>query len=36
MAIVIAAMKGKTPPDSSYVAYNDYVAKSNQVCKPNY
>ena len=36
IAIVIAAMKGKTPPDGTYVAYNDYVAHSNQVCKPNY
>ena len=36
MAIVIASMKGKTPPDSVYVAYNEYVGRSNQVCKPNY
>lgn len=36
MALVIASMKGKSPPESSYKAYNDYVARSNQVCKPNY
>lgn len=36
MAVVIAAMKGKTPPDSTYVAYNNYVGRSNQICKPNY
>ncbi|RYE11057.1 MAG: hypothetical protein EOP22_02505 [Hyphomicrobiales bacterium] len=36
MAIVVAAMKGKTPPDGSYVAYNEYVAQSNKICKPNY
>jgi hypothetical protein len=36
MAIVIASMKGKTPESKYYVAYNDYVARSNQICKPNY
>ncbi|MBN9317042.1 MAG: hypothetical protein J0I99_14970 [Devosia sp.] len=36
MALVIASMKGKSPPEDSYKAYNAYVAKSNQVCKPNY
>lgn len=36
MALVIASMQGKSPPESSYKAYNDYVARSNQVCKPNY
>jgi len=36
MAMVIAAMKGKSPPADTYSAYNTYVAKSNQVCKPNY
>ncbi len=36
MAIVIDSMKGKSPPADSYSAYNTYVAKSNQVCKPNY
>lgn len=36
MAIVIASMKGKAPPAGEYSAYNTYVAKSNQICKPNY
>lgn len=36
LGVVIAAMKGKAPPADSYSAYNTYVAKSNQVCKPNY
>jgi hypothetical protein len=36
MAIVISSMKGKSPPSDKYVAYNNYVAKSNQICKPNY
>lgn len=36
MAMVIASMKGKSPPAGEYAAYNVYVAKSNQVCKPNY
>jgi hypothetical protein len=29
-------MKGKSPPEDSYKKYNEYVARSNQVCKPNY
>lgn len=36
MGMVIASMKGKSPPADSYKAYNEYVARSNQVCKPNY
>lgn len=36
MALVIASMKGKSPPEDSYKRYNEYVARSNQVCKPNY
>lgn len=36
MGLVIASMKGKSPPADSYKAYNEYVARSNQVCKPNY
>jgi len=36
MGVVISSMKGKTPPADSYKKYNDYVAHSNQVCKPNY
>jgi hypothetical protein len=36
MGLVIASMKGKAPPEDSYKKYNEYVARSNQVCKPNY
>lgn len=36
MALVIAAMQGGSVPQSQYNAYNTYVAKSNQICKPNY
>lgn len=36
MGIVISSMKGKSPPAGQYSAYNTYVAKSNQICKPNY
>ena len=36
MGVVIASMKGGTPADSDFVASNTYVAKSNQVCKPDY
>ncbi|KKB78923.1 hypothetical protein VW35_10660 [Devosia soli] len=36
MAVVIASMKGGSPAAADYDAYNTYVAKSNQVCKPNY
>lgn len=36
MGVVISSMKGGSPAASDYDAYNTYVAKSNQVCKPNY
>lgn len=36
MGVVIASMKGGSPSSSDYQAYNTYVAKSNQICKPNY
>ena len=36
MAMVIASMKGKAPPAAQNVAYNDYIARSNQICKPGY
>lgn len=36
MGVVIASMKGGSPAASDYDAYNTYVAKSNQICKPNY
>jgi len=36
MGVVISGMQGKAPAEADYSAYNTYVAKSNQVCKPNY
>jgi len=36
MDVVISSMKGGSPDAADYVAYNAYVAKSNQICKPNY
>jgi hypothetical protein len=33
---VIASMQGGAPDAADYSAYNTYVAKSNQICKPNY
>jgi len=36
MDVVITSMKGGSPDAADYDAYNTYVAKSNQVCKPNY
>lgn len=36
MGVVIASMKGGSPAATDYNAYNTYVARSNQVCKPNY
>lgn len=36
MAIVISSMKGKAPPEDAYDAYDDYIFKSNQICKPTY
>jgi hypothetical protein len=37
MALVIDSMKGtRNPSSEQYSAYNTYVAKSNQICKPNY
>lgn len=36
MGVVIASMKGGSPAAADYDAYNTYVARSNQVCKPNY
>jgi hypothetical protein len=34
--LVISAMRGKAPPASANVAYNNYIARSNQICKPGY
>ncbi|WP_417309460.1 hypothetical protein [Devosia sp.] len=36
MGVVIASMKGAAPKSADYQAYNQYVARSNQICKPNY
>ena len=36
MDIVIAAMKGKPLEAKYYDAYNNYIARSNQICKPEY
>jgi hypothetical protein len=36
MGVVIASMKGAAPAAGDFRAYNAYVAKSNQICKPNY
>lgn len=36
MAVVINSVKGGAPAKNDFVAYNTYVAKSNQVCKPDY
>lgn len=37
MGVVIASMRGTSSPgEADYRAYNTYVAKSNQICKPNY
>ena len=36
MGMVIASMKGKAPPQNQNVAYNNYIAQSNAICKPGY
>ena len=36
MDIVIASMKGKPLDAKYYDAYNNYIARSNQICKPSY
>jgi hypothetical protein len=36
MDIVIASMKGKPLDAKYYDQYNDYIARSNQICKPDY
>jgi hypothetical protein len=36
MGVVIASMKGRATAPEDAVPYNTYVAKSNQICKPNY
>jgi hypothetical protein len=36
MDVVIASMKGKALAAEHYDAYNNYIARSNQICKPDY
>ena len=36
MDIVIASMKGKPLEAKYYDAYNNYIGRSNQICKPEY
>lgn len=36
MDVVIASMKGKPLDAKYYTAYNDYIARSNTICKPDY
>jgi hypothetical protein len=36
MDVVIASMKGKTPPEKYTVPYDQYIAQSNAVCIPGY
>jgi hypothetical protein len=36
MDVVIASMRGKALEAQYYDAYNDYIARSNQICKPDY
>ena len=36
MEIVIASIKGKPLAAKYYDAYNNYIARSNQICKPSY
>jgi hypothetical protein len=36
MAIVISAMKGRTPDPKYTVTYDQYIAQSNAVCIPGY
>ncbi|HWA18862.1 MAG TPA: hypothetical protein VG757_07670 [Devosia sp.] len=36
MAVVIASMKGAAPPDNLYTEYDNYIARSNKICKPTY
>jgi hypothetical protein len=36
MGVVIKSMQGGSTAQADAVPYNAYVAKSNQICKPNY
>jgi hypothetical protein len=36
MDVVIASIKGKPLEAKYYDTYNDYIARSNKICKPQY
>ena len=36
MDVVIASIKGKPLAAKYYDAYNEYIGRSNQICKPDY
>lgn len=36
MGVVLASMQGGSPAPDDYERYHSYVARSNQLCKPNY
>ena len=36
MDVVIASIKGKPLEAKYYDAYNEYIGRSNQICKPDY
>jgi hypothetical protein len=36
MDVIIASMKGKSLDPKYNIAYNDYIANSNTICKPDY
>ena len=36
MNVIIASMSGKPLDAKNFVPYNDYIARSNKVCKPQY
>lgn len=36
MDVVIASIKGKPLEAKYYDQYNNYIARSNQICKPSY
>ena len=36
MGVVLTSMQGGSPAPDDYQRYNSYVARSNQLCKPNY
>jgi hypothetical protein len=36
MDVIIASMRGKSLDPKYNIAYNDYIANSNTICKPDY